>query len=64
MLIRAIFSVKSALSKCNGEHLFRITRKQLQQYCGEEANRLYSLITVQKKRANVSLGLLRYYVER
>ncbi|KAI6214135.1 Epidermal growth factor receptor kinase substrate 8 [Aphelenchoides besseyi] len=48
--------VKSVLSRCNGEHLFRITRPQLLHYCGEEGNRLFSLLTVQKKRANYATG--------
>jgi hypothetical protein len=51
--ISVIFSVQGVLSKCNGNNLFRITREQILHYCGEEGNRLFSLLTVQKKRANV-----------
>ncbi|CAD5226738.1 unnamed protein product [Bursaphelenchus xylophilus] len=43
---------KKVLSKCQGLHLFQLTKELLFKYCGEEGNRLFSLILAQKKRCN------------
>ncbi|CAD5218994.1 unnamed protein product [Bursaphelenchus okinawaensis] len=43
---------QKVLSKCNGSHLFKLTKDLLFKYCGDEGNRVYSLVLAQKNRCN------------